>query len=824
MPLLRSIRSAESNKQEKQRGRASVKEQEPNRARRRWFKNGNQSRVEVVTLDGLLAALEHREIGLPSFQRGRVWNAPRIAFLWDSLLRGYPIGSLMVIPRDSLSRDQVRGHQSGTANEGLEWLLLDGQQRCAAIALASTEANRSTGLVKQESGPRLDSTPRQRLWIDLGEFRNGVPSNGRRSPFYLTTLAHPWGVGVSDGQPTPAKESEKRRGRECLAKWINQQNSEPEDLWRFCREESDQNPQWKHRWTYPDPWLSLRYTWPEQAADPAPIDDLISTLREANAESVLAAPDGRIDAWLRKVRNRERESDNAAVKKALRTVYEKLRGILNYELVLIQVPTSDANAGDESIPERLNDVFQRINRQGANLSDAELFFSTVKMHYPGAHNAVEEIYQDEKAGKVLNPLQIVHGAARLARSEPGLGDADPGKTLHDLPRLTLSRYRNLVSGKDDDREDPFLGRLIGYLHHKDENQKEKRRLYSALKSIRKALSYCPKEIAEAADRKDIGIPLPLLARLSWKVWHTLVAWGVDRDHKTILENRGALVRYALIYHFYNNSNAAWDIQHPFLIGREKGGGDEEFPVDRILRELNAEHCIKGYVQNRDHENGYPRGILKPEHYDYYVKRLDSWILHNERDLLFWVQRESVHRWFNELYDPLHHGRGDDKPFDIDHVVPDDWFKYVNGRCDQFVQVSGLRSSVGNLRVWPQSLNRSEGNKAPSERWLLGDESKGNEIDDKQYGFWGLARTDQVLLDSAIDPNKEMQYLKEIEQGAEGGVKDWKNPQRCEAFRCFANERRARFYREFYDALNLGQLEGALCDVDLAPLGASTGNA
>lgn len=39
-----------------------------------------------------------KEISIPIIQRGFVWKPEQIAGLWDSLLRGFPIGSFMVRP------------------------------------------------------------------------------------------------------------------------------------------------------------------------------------------------------------------------------------------------------------------------------------------------------------------------------------------------------------------------------------------------------------------------------------------------------------------------------------------------------------------------------------------------------------------------------------------------------------------------------------------------------------------------------------------------------------------------------------------------------
>jgi len=59
------------------------------------------------------------EIEIPTIQRGFVWKPEQIAGLWDSLLRGFPIGSFMVRSKKSNCNDVE---------------LIDGQQRGRSIA------------------------------------------------------------------------------------------------------------------------------------------------------------------------------------------------------------------------------------------------------------------------------------------------------------------------------------------------------------------------------------------------------------------------------------------------------------------------------------------------------------------------------------------------------------------------------------------------------------------------------------------------------------------------------------------------------------------
>ena len=86
-----------------------------------------------------------------NIQRGLVWSPKQIGLLWDSIFKGIPIGTIMLLMKDN------------------EKQILDGQQRLNAISL----------------GFGNDETPEKIIWINTNEI--GACS------FMVTTLAHPWG-------------------------------------------------------------------------------------------------------------------------------------------------------------------------------------------------------------------------------------------------------------------------------------------------------------------------------------------------------------------------------------------------------------------------------------------------------------------------------------------------------------------------------------------------------------------------------------------------------------------------------------------------------
>jgi hypothetical protein len=112
----------------------------------------------------------NRYISIPALQRGLVWKPRQVELLWDSILRYFPIGSLM------LSENAEDSHVKSP------FYLIDGQQRFNAIALGynAYESSKMTSIV----------------WFDLNPAPN--PNSTRKYWVKLTTKSHPWGYKNDD--------------------------------------------------------------------------------------------------------------------------------------------------------------------------------------------------------------------------------------------------------------------------------------------------------------------------------------------------------------------------------------------------------------------------------------------------------------------------------------------------------------------------------------------------------------------------------------------------------------------------------------------------
>lgn len=88
------------------------------------------------------------KVKLPAIQRGFVWRVDQIENLWDSIFRGYPIGSFLLSETDGA------------------YELFDGQQRATSIALGFYDPwEEHQGLERVGNAKSLPT-----VWVDLEPF------------------------------------------------------------------------------------------------------------------------------------------------------------------------------------------------------------------------------------------------------------------------------------------------------------------------------------------------------------------------------------------------------------------------------------------------------------------------------------------------------------------------------------------------------------------------------------------------------------------------------------------------------------------------------
>lgn len=88
--------------------------------------------IKSFELEGLLSFIKKKEVSIPEFQRGFVWNAKQIRTLFESLVKKYPIGSF-IIWKTTERIGQRNLFIKNPSSSRKKYFILDGQQRLLTI-------------------------------------------------------------------------------------------------------------------------------------------------------------------------------------------------------------------------------------------------------------------------------------------------------------------------------------------------------------------------------------------------------------------------------------------------------------------------------------------------------------------------------------------------------------------------------------------------------------------------------------------------------------------------------------------------------------------
>lgn len=518
---------------------------------------------------------------------------------------------------------------------------------------------------------------------------------------------------------------------------------------------------------------SLRMTWPVDARAPVDAAELI--------ERVIGAPPHISPIWndllpahfQRELPELVRQEVNG-----LEGIQQVVAGVLQLKRVRL-VGMLIENLVDI---EALGEAFARLNSQGVPMSQEELFFSALKVRWPESSDLVADIVEDPEAGKLLPATKIVHLATRIVVS------VSRG-TRRDVDALTLDEFVEL-EGRP---EIAFIPRLKDLLA--ENGLAEGRgRMHAALACARAILQY-----RQTPDRSDPGLPRTLLGHLHWRSWHAVAAWaerhsvGPEEVDET---SRLEAMRLIILLHFFVKTDAGSVSRVAFEAAR--AGAAERFPGTLIAASLLREGLIsvvpfdpkafREWLRNEGDEG----------------KCRATWPrLANEEHLLHWAQRYWLHDWYPR-YDPTLYHSMDDLPFDIDHIMPGDSF---DGRganwCQEFTRdANALRSSIGNLRIWPRDANRHDQARTPDLKLFLDSEPGMPLVDEPLLTGRPCAfrAAGVVRMASLVDEDQRVTWLKASQASS---LKDWSDPDRAVALRQAIDERRARLYESLWRNLDFG---------------------
>jgi len=604
---------------------------------------------------------------VPKLQRGLVWSPSQIELLWDSLLRGFPVGSLVIC-------DRIQGQDDGEV-DAVTHHLLDGQQRANAIAHGYADPF-------SEHCAWLDSKNESLLWIDLNPV---IPANMTRE-FLLrfTTSAHPWGFRKTDlCQPLRAGQI-----REILSslKLIpsSSEYRRPKPVELFPGEA---------KCPIPLAWLTQYDELPEEEF----WNRVAQRCQELNTSWSLTAA-----TLLNQPTDVER--------KHLHQIYEAICGLQRQTIVALMAPESLVNAArheshrdiEPNDNTSIEHLFHRLNRQGTKLEGEELAYSMIKAYWPKVAKPIEDIVASRMPASRMVMLAC---RAALTTDERIRGSL----SVSDVRRLAASKTEDSLKVLD------FIKNRLGACCHRIENLL----LYHNTQNPNGIL---PVHLANIArSQPDVYLLLLLMA-------DRLKTTDESAQPNQTLSHALLTLSLHLSWFAIDPSKA---IQHVYAACRDEISADMikkaiRYSVENhwLIKLPNPAElsCILDF-DNADLENWTWHTPILGDCIDIGVEireRYWEWVFPrlNNRDLLLYAQRHFMAQKFRE-FDPSRRDlwEGHNRPWDFDHIHPSYYVYDVrkNNRYQRFVKQ--WLDQIGNLRAWPFEENRSDSKHLAREKIL-----------------------------------------------------------------------------------------------------------
>jgi hypothetical protein len=299
-------------------------------------------------------------VELPSIQRGFVWKPKQVEDLWDSLLRGYPIGSFLF------------------SKTGERLYLMDGQQRSTSIFLGHFNPFNPQNETKAWS--IKGELPV--VWIDL---KPEIKPYSSKYLIRLTTRSHPWGYQASNND-SKLNITDRRKALELFRK----------------------HPDNKGGYTS----FKNSLVFPFDSSFPIPLCFLIES---KNIEEVIEQLESQLpDYYSTKKGGFE---DKRAFLNLLKDNLTKELSEIFDEIKKTQNLIIKSNIIDDRVLNEENDsenptLFVRINSAGTTLIGDDLIYSIYKATFPDAKNLIENIGMN-----FIAPTQVLSLVSRLVTSD-----------------------------------------------------------------------------------------------------------------------------------------------------------------------------------------------------------------------------------------------------------------------------------------------------------------------------------------------------------------------------------------------------------------------
>lgn len=653
-----------------------------------WQLNSDKSRVD-----------------LPPLQRGFVWKVNQIEAVWDSLLRGFPVGAFLL----SKSEDD-------------KLFLLDGQQRATSIALG----HYNPWTLSDTKFWSLKNTNMPVVWIDLAP---KVKTTTQKYVPRVVTQSHPWGYQRMDNSK-PLSVSDRRKALDVF------KDSSDDQTVRYIN-------------------LSNKVVFPYDADLPVPLSFLIESISACNdtndsnnfiwkerlvtmCEKYLPIKHIRTKYW-------NPESNYLEILKSTlfsdvfdESIYDAIKHIQQVHIPGIVVDQQVLRAEDEKTGERKDEedstLFVRLNSSGTRIAGEELIYSIYKASFPEAKGLVESI-----GASYVAPSLVISMVSRLAYAER--------ENTYPSP-MNVNDFRKRIQ---DNEFKKILKEYIGDSSVTQEASGKAKRIFDCAISI-------------LLSEDDVAIPPVLvksIIRKSPELFLMLLHWvRLKNCQITPSEKKRALASITALSWFCRDERkyvrGIWGhitpeefwkknvLQKPFISNNDYLMYPLISPSD--LRELLVEKVVKG---NTLWDDLYPdsdsviasqyKHILKtintPEENSHLVNSIwDTFIkvAIRNRYLLLFAQREYLNKNFGD-FNQMENLEDTNTPWDWDHIYPDSW---ANGKWYIHPNTRFWTNTIGNLRAMSLEDNRGESNHlSPKIRLVDVDVREDSFVKSNDWAYW-----------------------------------------------------------------------------------------
>ncbi|MCL1956792.1 MAG: DUF262 domain-containing protein [Fibromonadales bacterium] len=630
--------------------------------------------ARILKIEDLVDYVQKEQFDLPKVQRGFVWKPSQIEDLWDSLLRGFPSGSIIT---------------SKVGEEKEMFQLLDGQQRTTSIALGFADLDCKEGCEVLRS-----SLADIRIFIDtrIPDF----DKEGRHFAFRVITCSHPWGYQKLDN----AKPIEANQKTKAMELWG--ENIDP----------------------FQDDILNIAF--PYEAIAPLPLNIFTKVLLKNkllnDIEKESKECEKELKEWLKKIRpdiqnpdittwlfNLKKEKspdisiDNSKIY-SVYDIYKEIKKILEYKIPMLPLnhllqdetdnQASSSNIDNENDNEDkdsddVEEVFVRLNSSGTPLGGEELNYSIIKAKID--KDLQKEI--EENCKGIMKPSRFITIAYRLCYN----------RTDEIFANLRIKPKQFQRDMKNSEEFQKFIKEIF------------ETKLLDKIRSVLK-INEGMKGYDDSKRDTDYRLPYPLFIKIAaagqGEIIFTLMYWILEKRNLFEFEYGDKLHRQMigiiLIFMWLGKDDRSrynkllrsiWkDIK---LFSPEQMWGNNI--IQSAWEKENQEHEIKKQ-KNIPTDAVFIENIKESPRFNEFFDK----VMRN-RDLLLWIQRRFLS---NENYFKEKLFRLDDTnvPFDWDHISPNN---YVHNRRKIWNPLREIYQQPANFRAWPYRLNRGDGDKVPA---------------------------------------------------------------------------------------------------------------